>query len=321
MSSQPKMPTDSGSLIHILLATYQGAAYLREQLDSIAAQQHTNWMLWISDDGSKDTTWAICESFAAQHPNHRVHLIKGPAQGPTANFFHLLNAVQLTQRSDLLAFADQDDVWLPEKLSRAAAALGTEAPGSNRPYLYGATTHLVDEQLRPTGLSAMPGRPLGFGNALLQNVISGNTMVFNAALLDRLRRIRPEHAVWHDWSAYQTATGCGGHIHFDPLPCLLYRQHDGNLVGSQGRAWDKIVRLTMLFRGQYRDWGNKTEAAMADLNPILDKQARETLRVFSRMRHHHNPLERLRLARTGRLWRQTAAGRASLWLGLLFRQI
>ena len=194
MPLQPNMPTDNGPLIHILLATYEGAAYLREQLDSIAAQEHAHWSLWISDDGSKDTTWAICESFCAQHPDHRIQLIKGPAQGPTANFFHLLHTVRLTQPSDLLAFADQDDVWLPEKLSRAVAALGTEAPGSDRPYLYGATTHLVDEQLRPTGLSAMPGRPLGFGNALLQNVISGNTMVFNATLLDRLRQIRPEPA-------------------------------------------------------------------------------------------------------------------------------
>ncbi|MEZ5701549.1 MAG: hypothetical protein R3E42_05595 [Burkholderiaceae bacterium] len=201
------------------------------------------------------------------------------------------------------------------------AALGADAPASDRPFLYGATTHLVDEQLRPTGLSATPGRPLGFGNALLQNVISGNTMVFNAALLNRLRHIRPEHAVWHDWSAYQAATGCGGHVHFDNTPCLLYRQHEGNLVGSQGRAWDKVSRLAMLFRGRYRDWSDKTEAAMGDLRPFLDDQARDTLQAFSRMRHHPNPLERLRLARTGRLWRQTAAGRASLWLGLLLKQI
>jgi glycosyltransferase involved in cell wall biosynthesis len=321
MPLQPKMPTDNGPLIHILLATYEGAAYLREQLDSIAAQTHTNWSLWISDDGSKDATWSICEAFSEQHPLNRVHLIKGPAKGPTANFFHLICSVQLSQPGDLLAFSDQDDVWLPEKLARAVAALGAQAPGSGRPFLYGATTHLVNEQLQPTGTSATPARPLGFGNALLQNVISGNTMVFNSALLERLRHVQPEHAVWHDWSAYQTASGCGGHIHFDPSPCLLYRQHEGNLVGSQGRIWDKFLRLTMLFRGQYRQWGNKTEAAMGDLDPFLADDARKTLQLFSRMRHHRNPLERLRLANTGHLWRQTASGRASLWLGLLLKQI
>ena len=315
------MPTETGPQIHILMATFNGAAYLREQLDSIAAQEHTHWVLWISDDGSTDETLAICNAFAEQQPSRRVQLLNGPAKGPTANFFHLLQSVRADDPSDLFAFADQDDVWLPEKLSRAVTALKGLDAVPQQPALYGALTRLVDEKLRPTGVSERPLQPMGFGNALLQNVVSGNTMVFNAALLERLRHIRPEHAVWHDWSAYQTVTGCGGRIHFDTTPCLLYRQHDGNLVGSQGRSWDKVLRLGMLFRGQYRTWGDKTEAAMADLAPCLDHQSRETLQVFHQMRKHANPLERLRLARSGQLWRQTSAGRASLWLGLLLNQI
>ena len=317
----PPMRAETGPLIHILMATYKGAAYLREQLDSIAAQHHTHWALWISDDGSTDDTQAICEAFAAQHRSHRVHLLTGPARGPTANFFHLLQSVQSQEPSDLYAFADQDDVWLPEKLSRAVAALQGLDAEPHQPTLYGALTRLVDDRLQPTGVSERPSKPMGFGNALLQNVVSGNTMVFNWALLERLRHIRPEHAVWHDWSAYQTVTGCGGLIHFDTTPCLLYRQHDGNLVGSQGRSWDKVLRLGMLFKGQYRNWGDKTESAMADLTPFLTPQARKTLQVFQQMRQHANPFERLRLARSGQLWRQTTAGRASLWLGLLLNQI
>jgi glycosyltransferase involved in cell wall biosynthesis len=320
-SEQPPMPSETGPLIHILMATFNGAAYLREQLESIAAQRHVNWTLWISDDGSTDGTLAICEAFAKQHHTHRIRLLKGPARGPTANFFHLLLSVQGEDPSALFAFADQDDVWLPEKLDRATTALNDLGSAPQQPALYGALTRLVDDRLKPTGVSERPLQPLGFGNALLQNVVSGNTMVFNFPLLERLRHIQPEHAVWHDWSAYQTVTGCGGSIHFDTKPCLLYRQHDGNLVGSQGRSWDKVLRLGMLFRGQYRTWGDKTEAAMADLAPFLDPQARDTLQVFQQMRRHVNPLERLRLARSGHLWRQTSAGRASLWLGLLLNQI
>lgn len=318
---RPQACRDDDPLIHILMATYEGGAYLREQLDSIAAQDHMRWALWISDDGSKDDTVAICQAFADGNPSHAIHLLKGPANGPTANFFHLLRAVQLESDTDLLAFADQDDVWLPEKLSRAAAALGEMGSDPLQPALYGALTRLVNERLQPTGLSERPGQPMGFGNALLQNVVSGNTMVFNASLLDKLRHVKPQHAVWHDWSAYQTVTGCGGRLHFDTTPCLLYRQHASNLVGSQGRSWDKVLRLGMLFRGQYRHWGDKTEAAMADLIPFLDTQSLETLRLFAQMRRHRNPFERLRIARSGRLWRQTAAGKASLWLGLLLNQI
>ena len=308
-------------LIHVLLATFQGAAYLRAQLDSIAAQEHPRWRLWISDDGSQDATLAICEAFSREHPDARVQILRGPGQGSTANFFHLLSQVQLDSEEDLFAFADQDDVWLPGKLARGVRALQALQPGRSQPALYGALTRLVDEHLHPTGLSALPTRPLGFGNALLQNVVSGNTMVFNYALLQRLRSIQPGHAVWHDWSAYQTVTGCGGLLHFDPVPCLLYRQHAHNLIGSQGRSWDKIQRLRMMFRGQYRTWGDQTEAAMQDLAPHLVPEARATLQVFANMRHHSNPLKRIHIGCTGPLWRQTTAGRVSLWLGLLLKQI
>ena len=315
---KPGHPTP---LIHVLMATFQGAAYLRAQLDSIAAQQHPRWRLWISDDGSQDTTLAICQAFANEHPHGRVQILQGPGKGSTANFFNLLAQVEAEGEDDLFAFADQDDVWLPEKLARGAMALQTLCPAKTQPALYGALTRLVDENLRPGGLSVLPKRPLGFGNALLQNVISGNTMVFNWALLQRLRCIQPEHAVWHDWSAYQTVTGCGGLVHFDPIPCLLYRQHAHNLIGSQGRSWDKLQRLGMVFRGQYRTWGNQTEAAMRDLSPHLQSDARATLQVFAHMRHHPNPLKRLYIGCTGPMWRQSAAGRASLWLGLLLKQI
>lgn len=314
-------PGSSTPLIHVLMATFQGGAYLRAQLDSIAAQQHPHWRLWISDDGSQDNTLAICQGFASEHPPGRVQILRGPGKGSTANFFHLLTQVQADTEDDLFAFADQDDVWLPEKLARGARALQNLGPARDQPALYGALTRLVDENLRPAGLSALPRQPLGFGNALLQNVVSGNTMVFNAALLQRLRCIQPAHAVWHDWSAYQAVTGCGGLLHFDPTPCLLYRQHAHNLIGSQGRSRDKFQRLRMLFRGQYRTWGDQTEAAMSDLAPHLRPDALSTLQMFASMRHHPNPLKRLFIGCTGPLWRQTHAGRASLWLGLLLKQI
>lgn len=315
------MSAPEAPLIHILLATYQGEAYLRDQLESIAAQDHQAWRLWISDDGSRDGTLAICQIFAAEYPAGQVRLMNGPSRGSTANFFHLLHAVVPETEQDLVAFADQDDVWLPQKLSRGLQGLRSLPVRDGQPALYGALTRLVDAELRPQGLSILPRRPMGFGNALLQNVVSGNTMVFNTALLKRLRLIQPQHAVWHDWSAYQAVTGCGGQMHFDAEPCLLYRQHASNLIGSQGRSWDKLQRLHLLFRGQYRTWGDQTEAAMRDLEPCLDAAARATLQIFVDMRRHPNPLQRLRLRRAAPLWRQTVSGRASLWLGLLLNQI
>ena len=307
--------------VHVLLASYQGARYIREQLESITRQSHTNWTLTVSDDGSTDDTVALCEAFAREHGDHRVRLIRGPGRRSTANFMHLVRAVEPGSGNDLIAFSDQDDVWLPEKLARAVTAIGSLRLSVAQPALYAARTQLVDENLKPIGISRLPQRPLGFGNALLQNVASGNTMVFNQPLLRLMRRVKPEHAVLHDWTAYQVVTGCGGHMHFDPEPCLLYRQHDHNLIGSQGRSWDKVLRMGMLFKGQYRAWGDQTEAAMGDIASELQPKAQEVLRKFQDMRRRPDLIGRMQAGRHSGLWRQTRSGRASFWLGLALNQL
>lgn len=303
--------------VHILLATYQGAAFLQQQLDSIARQSHTDWRLTISDDGSSDGTQAICERFAQAHSAHTIRLLDGPRRRSTANFFHLLASVTDDDPSEWFAFCDQDDVWLDDKLARAVAVLAS-ALGEGRsaqPALYGARTRWVDEHLHPLGESPLPARPLGFGNALLQNVASGNTMVFNRPLLRLLQAYDPALAVVHDWTAYQLATGAGGLFHFDPTPALLYRQHAGNLIGAQSRIRDRFQRLGLLWQGQYRHWGELTERGLGALADRLTPQARHQLDAFRRVRHGSSARHRLAALREGHLWRQTLAGQLSLHLG------
>lgn len=313
--------SDALPCVHVLLASYQGARYIQEQLESIAHQTHTRWTLTISDDGSTDNTVGLCEAFARAHGNHRIRVIRGPGRRSTANFLQLLRSVEPGSGNDLIAFSDQDDVWLPEKLARALTALGALRLATAQPALYAARTRLVDEDLMPLGISRLPQRPLGFGNALLQNVASGNTMVFNQPLWRLMRRVKPEHAVLHDWLAYQVVTGCGGQMHFDSAPCLLYRQHADNLIGSQGSSWDKMLRVGMLFKGQYRIWGDQTEAAMGDIASELHPTALEVLRKFRDMRRRPDLIGRMQAGRSSGLWRQTRSGRASFWLGLALNQL
>jgi glycosyltransferase involved in cell wall biosynthesis len=314
-------PAGHSPTVHILLATYRGERYLGEQLASIAAQTHAAWTLLISDDNSNDRTLGICHEFAERRPPHQVRVVTGPRQHSTANFLHLTRAIAGFAESDLFAFCDQDDVWLPEKLARAVAALQAAPLREQQPALYCARTRLVDHRLKPLGTSALPARPLGFGNALLQNVASGNSMVFNAPLLRLLRRVDPAHSVLHDWTAYQAVTGCGGWVSFDPEPCLLYRQHDANLIGSQGRSWDKVQRMGLLFKGQYRVWGDQTEAAMKDIKEHLSPEGQRLLRNFQHMRRQPHFAARLRAGASSGLWRQTRSGRASFWLGLALNRM
>ena len=303
--------------VHILLATYQGEAYLAQQLESLKAQSYTHWQLHVSDDGSIDGTEKIVAEFALNVPQ-TARFCSGPGKGATHNFFHLMNTVETESPSDLYAFCDQDDVWLPDKLASAMLHHAAQTLLADQPYLYCGRTRIVDQLLVEIGLTPVPRKPLGFGNALVQNVASGNTMVFNSALLKILRKIAPQDSVLHDWTAYQAVTACGGMMHFSDQPSLLYRQHGANVVGSNIGFISRISRLRFLFRGGYKGWSLQTIRAMRQISPHFAVDNLVLLTKFEAVQCEPNVLRRLSLMSGKKIWRQTRLGQASLAYSLLF---
>ena len=134
---------------------------------------------------------------------------------------------QLGER-DMVAFSDQDDVWLPEKLSRALTAI-EPLPG---PALYCSRQILVDDALVTIGPSAPFRRPPGFAAALTQNIATGCTVVLDPAAAALVAASTPPVGPLHDWWSYLLVTGAGGRVVADPEPTMLYRQHASNLVGA-----------------------------------------------------------------------------------------
>ena len=191
--------------VAVLMGCRDGARFLPEQLASIAAQSHRRWRLFASDDGSTDATRAILADFAAAHPG-RVEIREGPRRGFAANYLALAGDPAI--RAGWYAFADQDDVWHPERLARGIARLAA-LPGAG-PRLYGGRTVLIDEGGRETGRSPRFRTPPGFGNALVQSIAGGNTMLFDPATKELLERARPETVVAHDWWIYILVSGAGG---------------------------------------------------------------------------------------------------------------
>lgn len=215
------------------MATYNGGAFLREQLRSITAQEPVRWRLLWRDDGSTDDTTAIMGGFAACHPAGQVEQVAGPSGrvGASASFLALLrHAAPGMEAQDLVAFADQDDVWLPGKLSRAAAAIaGCDAAV---PTLYSARQVLVDAGLNRLALSAPIRPPPGFPASLTQNLATGCTVVMNRAAARLVAGSTAPSGCQHDWWAYIVVTAAGGRFLIDGEPVVLYRQHPGNLVGA-----------------------------------------------------------------------------------------
>lgn len=299
--------------VHILLATFNGGRFLAQQLESLARQTHTDWTLTVSDDGSDDNTLAIVARFANQVPQ-TVTVLRGPGRGVTRNFFHLIGNTPGSEKGDLYAFCDQDDVWLDDKLKRAVAWHSAHASSPVR--LYCGRTQYVNEALAPLGTSRALQRPPGFGNALVQNIASGNTMVLDAALMQGLRQVHPTHSVWHDWTTYLVAAALGGMVHFDDSPGVLYRQHAHNVIGANEGLRAQLRRLGPVLTGRYRQWSDTNVQAMHDVQALLTPTAAQCLRDFELMRRQPFALQRLGLLLRSPVRRQGFLSNAVLALAV-----
>jgi len=316
------MPSSLGTepplKVAVLLATYNGALRLNEQLDSYRNQQHLPDLILVSDDGSSDETRQILADFAAHTPQISVQVIDGPRRGAAQNFLHLLR--QTPDWVDVVALSDQDDVWLEDKLQTGLERIiGANAPDT--PLLYCGRSWECDENLQNRTLSRGMPRPASFRHALVQNVAGGNTMILNRAALDLVRAACDEvrKIVVHDWWIYQMISGAGGQILFDDTPRILYRQHTGNLIGANRGLSAKKKRLQLLVSGRFRRWNTQNIKALTASAHRLTPENRALLERFARDRNR-GLLPRLRLIWGAGLYRMGLAGTLSLYLAALLRR-
>ena len=301
-----------GRHVVILMGLLNGGRWIDTQLASIAAQDHQDWSLLVGDDGSSDDGPARIRDFARAHPGHDVALMPGPGGGFARNFLSLIEASATTPRATL-ALSDQDDEWLPERLSRGLAALDAEGSG---PTLYCGRTIVCTNDLRALHVSPLWSRPFSLQNALVQNVASGNTIMMNPEMAALARAAAPQAAaagiVAHDWWLYQLATACGARVVQDSQPVLRYRQHAGNTMGRNDTARARLARIRQIHNGTFARWIDANRTALAGASPRLHPAAHDLLIAFHALRHpaSHGRLTGLR--QTG-LYRQTQMGDRALW--------
>ncbi len=225
----------AGQTVAILLSTFNGERYLRDQLASFTAQTHADWQLYWRDDGSSDATARIMTAFA-QHLGRCTTQPPGPRLRATRSFLALLHDALQGQASHF-AYADQDDVWLPEKLAHGVAAL--RALPNDQPGLYFCARTLVDANLTPVGRALAPRRPPGFPTALTQNLAPGCCMMFNRCAAMLIDAAPLPEGTWHDWWSYIIVAASGGTIIAGDTQDILYRQHNNNLVGEPRSFWHR----------------------------------------------------------------------------------
>ena len=307
----------SGLRVAIVMCTYNGAAYIKEQLDSFADQTFTNWTLYVSDDGSTDATHQILADYQSRWGRERLVIFSGPCQGFAANFVSLIQRPEVA--GDYFAFSDQDDVWFADKLQRSLARL---APvGTQTPALYCSRTRLIDETGKFIGFSPLFPKPPSFQNALVQSIAGANTMLVNRAGRELLMQL-PDGAslVAHDWLAYLLISGCGGKVFYDVEPCLDYRQHGGNLIGANASFRDRLIRLKQMVSGRFAQWNDANTSILKKMCLLLTEENREVLAFFD-VGRRMGFLKRVSALQKSGVYRQTPHGNLSLFLAICLGKI
>lgn len=223
--------------IEILMAAYNGAPYIGEQIDSILCQTDTNWHLTISDDGSTDGTDAIIDEYARQYPNKVQRVYSGRRFGGAKEHFFWMTA---QCDAEYIAYCDDDDTWRADKLEKLRKAMqDAEARlGNDTPILVFSDQTVTDDKLNTLALSLMRYQKqyfehFDYRSILMQNVVTGGAMMVNRALARlALQCADSSQVIMHDWWMAAVAARFGEIVYIDE-PLGAYRQHGSNSVGAK----------------------------------------------------------------------------------------
>ena len=225
-------------MIKIIMCTYNGERYLRQQIQSILENTRTDWHLYISDDGSSDATVEIIESYQKAYPG-KISGGKHKIRNGSAE--HFLEMVKTTademQEEDFVMLCDQDDVWNRDKIEITYRAMKKliKHHGNGIPLLVCSDVCVTDENLQVIAPSFAKAnhynvKKMAFAQLMMENKVQGSTIMINKALAGMIDRI-PKHMKMHDcWLGLIAAAF--GKLMYINRPTMMYRQHVDNVMGN-----------------------------------------------------------------------------------------
>ncbi len=287
--------------INVLLSSYNGEKYIREQIESILGQTYGDVTLYVRDDGSTDGTIDILREYEGQG---RLILEQGTNVGFIDSFLWL---VENCGGADYYAFSDQDDVWLPNKLAMAVEKLqeaearydsqGRTGELCEVPLLYFSNYDFYDEELNfiEHAASEDEERHPSFRNSLVDCLPLGFNQVFNNAARSEVAQRIPKHCCGHDWWMYTVTQGLG-HVIYDKRVTVKYRR-TGNNVSAGGLKFIEfqIWRIKKFIVNGYFGNIRKMLAEYWHLyHSRLSKEDEKLLSLF--VRKGYNPIVALKKA-------------------------
>lgn len=232
--------------VNVLMSTYNGEKYLKEQVESIFSQQSVKIFLTVRDDGSTDTTLQLLEELQDAHKGKMV-VIKAKNVGYRRSFLQLL---RLAEETDYYAFADQDDIWQPEKCIRAIERIKTLDEEFS---LYASSLTIVDAQLNELSHKSSRNIPNTIESYFTRVRLAGCTYLFTANLKKLAEQfsdlaLPPDTMPDHDFVVGACAFACGK-VYLDQESYILHRRHERSVTsGGNGILKRLKVEYANIFK-------------------------------------------------------------------------
>jgi glycosyltransferase involved in cell wall biosynthesis len=240
--------------IEILLATFNGENYLEALLESISSQTYSDWVLSVADDGSSDGTLEILKKFQNKFKDRVFIKVNSTRMGASENFMNLMASMKL----DLVAFCDQDDIWLPNKLSRLYDEYMEQerkSKDTKSPILIYSDARIVDEKLKTLQPSLFQFHKTqgsvshSYNMLKYRNCITGCTVLTNRdavnmaikSATDLFHKFQTKVVMHDHWLGLVVSVNSGSIVRVEDA-LVLYRQHEKNAVGAvKARASFKLL--------------------------------------------------------------------------------
>ncbi|MBN1974564.1 MAG: glycosyltransferase family 2 protein [Sedimentisphaerales bacterium] len=296
--------------VNILLSTYNGMQFLDQQIQSLLSQSYPHIAITIRDDGSNDGTYDKLLEYAKRYPNFEV--FRGERMGVVRSYFNLLQ--EADPHCDFYAFCDQDDVWLADKVRDAVVAM--ESYDFDKALLYCSRLEYVDTQLRHLGYSKIY-RQLGFTNALVENVVTGCTIMLNREARKLICEYNPVCATMHDAWCYLVVSAFGEVI-FDKRPNIKYRQHRGNVVGAPTSPWQLCRKLLARYLDPDKSGIRGSDQAKDFYRYYSKRLSSSTLKILEDFVNAKSGIRsRIKYAKRMAVWKQSRVETAALRLRII----
>lgn len=246
----------------VLMSTYNGEKYLKEQLNSLITQTMIPDKILIRDDGSTDSTVDILKYYSDLYPYIEYYV--GKNLGPAKSFMELIGKVN---GYDYYSLCDQDDVWFKDKLEIGVNSL-KKLKKKSTPLLYASRFTLTDEKLNPLDSNVSPLYKYNdFAHSLLYQSAPGCTMVFNDAARKKIKKYNmdKEYVIIHDSIIHKVVTMFGEMI-LDFEPRMYYRQHGNNEIGlTADKKKTTLARIERFFTGKLKNYRRDTARSLLNV--------------------------------------------------------